>query len=149
VYTLNPLIERDDLKLLYKEKESLGFYVSPRHPLASKKRVTEQNLADIPLLLTSHNCNFRKMLLAELEKAEITPRIALETSSKEILKQFAMNELGVAFMPDMAAEEEVQSAKLVRLNWKGSPFPVYSQVFVHKDKNVNKAMQQLVESIEG
>ena len=147
VYTLNPPIERDDLNLLYKNKESLGFYVSPNHPLAKKKKVSEKDLEGMPMLLTSHNCSFRKMLLTELSKADISPRIALETGSKEILKQFAANELGIAFMPDMAAEEEVKSGRLVRLNWKGSTFPIYSQVFVHKDKHIGKAIQGLVEII--
>ncbi len=148
VYTLNPLIERDDLKLLYKAKESLGFYASPKHPIAQKRTVREKDIDGIPLLLTSHNCSFRNMLINDLANFDIRPRISLETSSKEILKQFAINELGIAFMPDMAAQEEVESGKLVRLNWKGSAFPIYSQVFVHKDKNVNKAIEGMLEIIK-
>ena len=147
VYTLNPLIEREDLVLLYKKQETLGFYVSPEHPLAGRKRVTEEDLADTPLLVTSHSCNFRKLLLKDLETAGITPRLALETSSKEILKQFAINQLGVAFIPDMSTVEELRSGKLVRLNWKGGSFPIYSQVFIHKDKHVNKAILGLVDLI--
>lgn len=146
-YTLNPLIEREDLRLLGKTEERLCFYAAPAHPLAARKRVTEQDLTDVPLLLTAHNCSFRKMLLEDLERAGVRPRIALETSSKEILKQFAANELGVAFMPDMAAEEEVKAGTLVRLNWAGSAFPIYSQLFVHKDKNVNPAIRALVDMI--
>ena len=59
------------------------------------------------------------MLLDDLAQAAVTPRIALETSSKEILKQFAINEMGVAFMPEMAAEEEIKKKRLVKLNWQG------------------------------
>ncbi|MBR0131771.1 MAG: LysR family transcriptional regulator [Lachnospiraceae bacterium] len=144
VYTLNPLIERDDLRLLYKKQESLGFFVSPKHPFAEKQNIREKDLEGIPLLLTSHNCNFRHMLIDALTKAGIRPRIALETSSKEILKQFAINELGVAFMPEMVAEEECRNGKLVRLTWEGTPFNIYSQVFVHKDKHINKAIKDLL-----
>ncbi len=144
VYTLNPLIERDDLRLLHKKQESLGFFVSPKHPFAEKQGISEKDLDNVPLLLTSHNCNFRHMLLDALTKADIRPRIALETSSKEILKQFAINELGVAFMPDMAAEEECQSGKLRRLTWQGTPFIIYSQFFVHKDKHINKVIEDLI-----
>ena len=145
VYTLNPIIEREDLKLLYRRKESLGFYVSPNHPLAGKEKVTEKDIEKMPLLLTSHNCSFRKMLLTDLSGSSIRPRIALETSSKEILKQFAINEMGIAFIPDMSAETELESGKLVKLNWMGNEFPIYSQVFVHKDKNVNKAIQGMLD----
>ena len=88
------------------------------------------------------------MLLTDFEAQGITPDIALETSSKEILKQFARNGLGAAFMPDMAAEEEISSGRLVRLNWGGNAFPVFSQVFVHKDKRVSFAISELVELIK-
>lgn len=145
VYTLNPLIERDDLTTLYKAEESLGFYSAPAHPIANKKGVTEADLAETELLLTSHNCSFRKMLLADFEKTGITPRVSLETSSKEILKQFAANALGVAFIPDMSAEEEVKKGSLVRLDWKGNEFPIYSQLIIHKDKHMSPAMKRLSE----
>lgn len=147
VYTLNPLIEDENLDMLYKKEETLGFYVSPTHPLAKKKKVVEADLNDVPLLLTSHNCSFRHMLLNDFEDKQIKSNVILETSSKEVLKQFAMNGLGVAFMPDMAAEKEFESKSLVRLPWKGADFPIYSQVFVHKDKYVNKAIEGMLKLI--
>lgn len=149
VYTLNPFIENSELKMLYNKPETLGFYTSPRHHLVGKRSVKEKDLADVPLLLTSHNCSFRQMLVEDLTKACVTPNIALETSSKEILKQFAANELGVAFMPDMTAEEEVKNGMLKRLKWNGNDFPIFSQVFVHKDKHISVAIEELVRIIAG
>lgn len=147
VYTLNPEIVDDSLKLLYRHPETLSFFVCPTHPLAKKTVVTEEDLSEVPLLLTSHNCSFRQMLLAALANARITPKTALETSSKEILKQFAANGLGAAFMPDMAAEEEVKNKSLKRLNWKGAKFPVFSQVFIHKDKHENRITEEFVHMV--
>ena len=147
VYTLNPSMEHPELKLIDKKEESLGFYVNPDHPLAKKKKVKESDLEGIPLLLTSHNCSFRHMLLEDFIRQGITPTIELETSSKEVLKQFAINELGVAFMPDMVAVEEVKAHKLKRLNWAGNAFPIYSQVFVHKDKHISRAIDELIKLI--
>lgn len=147
VYTINPLIEDDRVKILHKKREKLGFYASPNHPLAGKS-IREENLKDVPLLLTGHNCNFRHMLVEDFDKNGISPKIVLETSSKEILKQFAEEGFGVAFIPDMTAEAEVKEGKLKRLNWKGADFPVYSQVLIHKDKHQNKAITGLVDIIK-
>ena len=145
VYTLNPLIESPGLKLLHKTKESLGFFAAPDFPVKTRKSLTEADLADMPLLLTGHQCSFRAMLLAALEKENIRPNIILETSSKSILKQFAVNRFGIAFIPDMIAEEEVRRKMLKKLPWAGAEFPVFAQVFVHKDKHVNAAMQSMLE----
>ena len=148
VYTLNPLIESEELKLLHKQKESLGLYVSPASELASRKSVKEKDLEGISLLLTSHNCNFRAMLLSALEKQGIRPHVALETTNKSILKQFAQNGLGVAFIPDMTAMDEGREGSLVRLPWKGSDFPIYSQLFVHKDKHLSPAIKAFTDMVK-
>ncbi len=146
VYTLNPLFEDERLKCLHKKRERLGFYVSPDHPMCGKT-IREKDLKDVPLLLTGHNCNFRHMLVTDLEGNGISPNIVLETSSKEVLKQFAAGGFGVAFIPEMAAEKEIKVGKLKPLTWKGSDFPVYSQILIHKDKHQSKAIESLVEYI--
>lgn len=145
--SLNPPMEYPDLTMLYDRPETLGFYASPEHPLAKKKRITEKDLEQVPLLLTSHTCSFRHMLLEDLAGMAIVPHIALETSSKEILKQFAVNRLGVAFMPDMTAEDEVRKGLLARLDWAGKEFPVSTRIYVHKDKHVSRAIRELADLI--
>ena len=141
VYTLNPIIEEEGLLLLQKRREELSFFASPKHPLAQKKSISEADLKGVSLLLTGHNCNFRHMLLEDLKRAGIAPRVALETSSKEVLKQFAINQLGVAFMPEMAARAELKAGKLKRLLWKGQNFEVYSQLIVCKDKRIGAPIE--------
>jgi DNA-binding transcriptional LysR family regulator len=147
VYTLNPLFEDDRIKILHKKREKLGFYVSPEYSMAGKT-IREKDLKDVPLLLTGHNCNFRHMLISDFEKNGISPTIVLETSSKEVLKQFAEGGFGVAFIPEMAAEKEIKDGRLKQLTWKGKDFPVYSQVLIHKDKHQNKAIVHLVDYIK-
>ncbi len=147
VYTLNPVFEDEKVKILHRKREKLGFFASPDHPLAGRT-IREEDLKEMPLLLTGHDCNFRHMLISDLESKGIMPKIVLETSSKEILKQFAINGLGIAFIPDMTSETEVKNGKLRQLTWKGADFPVYSQVLIHKDKHLNKAINSLVEVIK-
>ena len=147
VYTLNPIMENPELKMIHKEKEALAFFARPDHPIAKKKKVKEKDLEGIPLLLTSHSCSFRHMLLQDFMDHQVTPKIELETSSKEILKQFAINGLGIAFMPSMVATEEVRSGVLKKIDWAGDDFPIYSQIFIHKDKHLNKAMSELIKLI--
>lgn len=147
-YTLNPRIEDDSLALLYSRPETLGFFCSPSHELAKKKGVKEEDLAGVELLLTSHDCSFRHMLLRRLEKAGVAPNIRMETESKEILKRFAAGGLGVAFMPEMTAQKEIKDATLAKIDWKGERFPIFSQVLIHKDKYVNNVVREFVEMIK-
>lgn len=147
VYTLNPEMEDERLTMLYKKEEALSFFVSPDHPLVGKK-IREKDLEGYPFLLTDHNCSFRHMLLSDLSKCGVDPKTFLETSSKEVLKQFASNGLGVAFIPDMTADKEMKNGKLIKLDWKGKNFQIYSQIFIHKDKHIGKAISSLVDIIK-
>lgn len=147
VYTLNPYIELPELIMLHKKPETLGFYASPEYPLASRNHIKETDLENIPLLLTSHSCNFRLMLIQDLAKYSIIPKIEIETSRKDILKQFAINQLGVVFIPDMVVKEEIENGSLKRLDWDGNDFAIFSQIFIHKDKHLNSAIEGLVEII--
>ncbi len=148
VYTLNPSIDAPELTLLYKKEETLGFYVSPNYPLSDKEQVTEKDLDNMPLLLTGENCNFRKMLLNALYEKHIVPRIVLGTSHKEILKQFAIDNLGIAFIPDITAEKELTAGVLRKLDWHGKSFPIYSQIFIHKDKTPNTTINEFIKMIK-
>ena len=147
VYTLNPLIEDESVSVIYKKKETLGFYASPDFSMV-KGKISESDLEGVPLLLTGHNCNFRHMLVADLTECGITPQIEVETSSKEVLKQFARNGHGITFIPDMAAEKEISEGTLKRLTWNGNEFRIYSQLIVHKDKHINKAISGLIQLIK-
>ena len=143
VYTLNPLIQNDELCLLEKKREYLAFFASPKHPLTQSESISEKDLENVPLLLTSSNCNFRHMLVEDLSRHNITPCIALETSSKEILKQFAINQLGIGFIPVMSAQNEIKEGKLKQLDWKGKDFPIYSQLIIYKGKRLSRAAEEL------
>ena len=143
-YTLNPRIEDTNLTLLHDQREFLGFYVCPGNKLAEKKKIKERDLDKVPMLLTSRDCSFRNMFLSTMKQHDLSPDIVLETSSKEVLKAFAANGLGVALMPEMTAKAEVERESLLRLNWAGDDLPIYSQVFVHKDKRITRSVEELV-----
>ncbi|MBQ9333091.1 MAG: LysR family transcriptional regulator substrate-binding protein [Lachnospiraceae bacterium] len=72
-----------------KHREQTGISWLIAGAVGSHKTISEEDLREVPLLLTGHECNFRHMLVTDLEENGISPKIVLETSSKEILKQFA------------------------------------------------------------
>lgn len=144
VYTLNPLCCQKDFEILYQHTESLGFFVCPEHPLLRRKKVTLTDVASYPLLLTGSGCNFRMMLVSALSKQGIFPDVALDTVNKEIIKNFAVNGMGIAFLPDITAKKDLESGRLCRLELTDREFTVYGQLMLHKDKTMSPAMQAFV-----
>ena len=130
-YSLNPAMDYPDLEMLYEKPETLGFYASPEHFLARQEAFS--SLTD--------------QAQEAVSGIRVIKAFVQERKELAILKEFAINELGVAFMPDMVVRDETDRHLLTRLNWTGRAFPVFARIFVHKDKHVNKAIRELVDMI--
>ena len=79
-----------------------------------------------------------------LRDAGITPNVALETGSVQAIKQFTMSGLGICLLPQVAVSQEVESKKLIPLNWAGQDFGIISQVIYHKDKWKSPALKEFI-----
>ena len=99
-------------------------------------------------MLTAYNSNFRNMFLSDMRRHDSCPDIVLETSSKEVLRFFEANGIGVALMPEMTAETELKTGSLVRLKWVGDNLLIYSQIFVYNGKCFTKTIEGLSQLIK-
>ena len=49
----------------------------------------------------------------------------------------------------MTAENEIDKNILTKLRWKGEDFRIYSQLIVHKDKKLSKAIKGFADIVTG
>lgn len=147
-YSFGTKIDNDEDICYLENEEKMCFLASPNYKLKNKGEITYEDIMYEPLLLARKGCANRAQLENDLEKHNIVPNILLETDSKAVLKQFAINGLGIAFTSLMAAKEEINRGELINLNWKGNPIRVYSQLLFHKDKCINSAMKGFLEIAE-
>lgn len=85
---------------------------APGHPLAARRRVTPAALAAHPLVLLDRTTAARAHLDAALARAAVRPRVALETSSLEVIRTLVAVGFGVAVAPRVAVAAEVARGEL-------------------------------------
>lgn len=73
------------------------------HPLAARARVRLEHLDGVPLVLLDRTTASRAFLDAELARRGVEPRVAMETSSVEVLLRLVELGFGVAVVPAIAA----------------------------------------------
>ncbi|WP_026891577.1 LysR family transcriptional regulator [Lacrimispora aerotolerans] len=127
------------------EEETLGFFVSPNHPLLDVKHILPHDVSDQPMLLVSHSSCWKNIFQAVMEEANESYRIMLETASISDLKQFAILGFGVAVLPLYAVWQELESGKLSMLDWKGKELELYVQVVHHRDKWLSPSLEAFLE----
>ena len=132
--------------------EPLIILVAPDHHLAHKATITGQDLKDEPLLLTEVGCSYRVLLEAALEKEGVRATSNVEFNSIEAIKQCVMASMGIAFLPLITVQSELEQGRLVQLDWPQHEFNVVTQMLRHKDKWISptlKAFMALAREVLG
>jgi DNA-binding transcriptional LysR family regulator len=128
------LIHRDELAL-----------VAPKgHPLAARGSVRLQELAKVPLLLPTHGR--RREQIDELFRVnELSPRVAMELESSEMLKRYIAAGLGLGFLPRTNVAEEERSGSLHMLTIEGVRLARDLALVFRKDRQLSRAAQEFLE----
>lgn len=135
-----------DFKRLFLANEKMCFLSSPEHPLASTSNLSLADICSYPLVLTSKYCEYRSSLVSLAEQRGITPNIVLETSNVNAIKLFASNNLGIAFLPYVSVKDSINASNLAVLDYHEENFNITSEIIIHKDKHIFRAMQYFLET---
>jgi DNA-binding transcriptional LysR family regulator len=121
--------------------EPLILLSHPKHPLATRRTVTAEDLQDQPFLLTDSGCAYRSKLEQALASARVRPKAVMEFTSVETIKQCAALGMGIACLPAIVAGAEIASGKLAALPWSGSDLSMRTLAAWHKDKWLSPTME--------
>jgi len=83
------------------------------HPLASKERITLEDLAAETLITYHPSCTGRSRIDQAFAAKKITPRIALEAIDSDVIKTYVRLGLGVGIVAEMAVREDGSNSDLV------------------------------------
>jgi DNA-binding transcriptional LysR family regulator len=100
----------------------------PDHPLAGRRRVAPALLGEETFVVRESGSGTRNLMERFFAQASITPRIGMEISSNETIKQAVMAGLGIAFLSAHTVAAELADGRLVALDILG--MPVVRQWFI-------------------
>jgi DNA-binding transcriptional LysR family regulator len=95
--------------------DQMALISSPRHPLASRPRVTVEDLGNEPFVL-HHLCNSTAdMINRVFERHRTRLRVVAELWSFENIKSFVREDVGLAIVPAITVRAELRDGHLARL----------------------------------
>ncbi|MFV0395816.1 MAG: LysR family transcriptional regulator substrate-binding protein, partial [Coprobacillaceae bacterium] len=128
-------------------KEEIGLFSTLEHSLSKKKKVVLNDVSNIPMLLTTKECCYRKLFEEELKQKEITPKMILETSNLQAIKEMTINGVGICLLPQLAVEKEIEEKKLIKLAYTTN-YKISSQLIMHKDKWISPILKNFLDIIK-
>ena len=121
--------------------EPLLLLAAPDYPLAQLPLLSARDLEGESLLLTEIGCSYRNILEGVLNAEGVHTSTNLDFVSVEAIKQCTRVAMGVAFLPQITVERELEEGSLVALPWEREEFSVVTQMLWHKDKWLSPALQ--------
>jgi len=116
VISYDPADERLQSKVIY--SDSLVFVVSPKHRLAHRKAVSITDLG--AEIFIAHNVvsPYRDVVIRTFREHKVPLCIDIEMPTIETIRKLVQNNLGVAFLPRMCVEQEIEQKSLCEVRVK-------------------------------
>lgn len=134
--------EQEDLEISTIIEEPIGLVVSPDHMLAKQSKVTIQDLQHETLLLSEAGCSYRTYLEQTMFQHGVKPESDLEFWSIEAIKSCVYAGLGVAYLPIVTVQKELQQGKLVWLQVNSLQGQILTQVAYSKKRWMTPAVRE-------
>lgn len=121
----------------------------PRHPLISRARIRLRDLADQPLILFERGSTGRQHILDAFQERGLNPRIAMETTTTEIVVRMVEAGLGVAIVPLLPGGVITRGRK-VGVRPIADPIrPIHSGILTRRGEALSPAAQAFVTFVVG
>ncbi|HEX3586969.1 MAG TPA: LysR substrate-binding domain-containing protein, partial [Candidatus Angelobacter sp.] len=94
---------------------------APDHPLSGQKGLEPSDLGAEIFLVREPGSGTRMLMEQVFARAGVTPRLGMEISSNETIKQAVMAGLGISFISGHTVGHELGEGRLVTLDVAGLP----------------------------
>ncbi|MDY4697724.1 LysR family transcriptional regulator [Selenomonas montiformis] len=129
------------LQLLPMSKNQVVCCVPENSPLAQKKTISLQDVAETNVVMMKEGSFLRQTILAKMKAANVAPNIVLESNQVVTLKGLVASGVGVAFLLDMVVED-TPGIKAIPL---ADPIFVDVGLAWKKDRYISKAAQSFID----
>src|SRR5215831_5456492 len=116
VISYDPADERIKSKIIY--SDSLVFVVSPMHRLAHRKTVSIEELGAETFIAHNVVSPYREVVVRTFRERKIPLGIDVEMPTIETIRRLVQSNLGVAFLPRMCVEQEIEQKVLCEVRVK-------------------------------
>jgi DNA-binding transcriptional LysR family regulator len=110
VISYDPADERLTSRIIY--NDALAFVVSPRHRLAQRRSVPLAELGQETFIAHNVLSPYREVVVRKFAELKVPLHMEVEMPTIEAIRKLVQENLGVAFLPRMCVEQEIEQKLL-------------------------------------
>jgi DNA-binding transcriptional LysR family regulator len=116
----------------------------PRHRLCAQKKVRLRDLADEPLILFERGSTGRQHILDAFHARELVPRIAMETTTTDIVVRMVEAGLGIAIVPLLPSGIVTRDRKVAVCAIADPIRPIHSGILTRRGDRLTDAAREFI-----
>lgn len=144
ILTLDSHIYNTDYVIAREARVGVHFVAEPGHPLASGARVSMQEVAAQPFILTEKGMSYRRLMDERLACMSLEIQPVLEIGSTERICSLVRQGVGMSFLPDYVTAQEIAAGRMARVHTQDFDVEVWKQMIYHRDKWVSPQMEAVI-----
>jgi DNA-binding transcriptional LysR family regulator len=116
VISYDPDDERLKTKVIF--TDALALVVSPRHRLADRKTISITDLGSENFIAHNVLSPYREVVIREFQAHKVPLRMDVEMPTVETIRKLVQSNAGVAFLPRMCVQQEIEQGLLCEVGVK-------------------------------
>ncbi len=147
VISYDPQDERLTSSVIY--ADSLAFVVSPKHRFAARRSVPITELGTEIFIAHNVLSPYREVVLREFQRHKVPLRMEVEMPTIETIRKLVQNNQGVAFLPRMCVEQEIEQKILCEVKVKELHVERKIRLVYPTRRALSHAAQAFLEVVKG
>jgi DNA-binding transcriptional LysR family regulator len=140
---MNPMLQSVEV-----HRDELVLVVPPKHHLAKRRQVTVKDLGQEQFV--AHNVKTpSRTRIFELFAQNRTPlNICIELATLETIKDFVAQNAGIAILPRLAVQDDLNSGKLVEVGVKGMKIEKILRLVYRRESSLSHAAKSFLDLVK-
>ncbi len=145
--TLDSHSYHKDYVIAKEEPISMHFVANTNSKFAGAKRLSINDIASEPFILTEYGQGYRRVFDKELAKKSLDITPALEIGRTDIITSLIAQGNMVSFLPDFVTREMIETGHLCYLDICDMNIEIWKQLIYHKNKWLSKSLKTYIDYI--
>ncbi len=114
-------LSHPDIETIHLYDDEIVLTVNPDHPFAASGTATVEDAASEPIVLFDRGSSYFGLIHGFFRQAGVVPNVSMELDSLEATKRMVEEGLGVALVPLVTIERELETGMLVKIEIVDAP----------------------------
>lgn len=138
----------DSVRSIPADFDELALIVAPAHPLAKKTNVSIKELGIESFIAHNAPSPYREKVIEAFGKYRTPLSISIELPSLEAIKRLVERGVGVALVPKLTAQSEIESGRLVALTVNEMKFERRLHIIYRRNSELSKAGKAFLQLVK-